>query len=308
MALQFDGTGYVPIPTWTETGDFDIHIPSFTYIDNGGTLLGDVNTSDSFIQLLSAGKIRLKVAGTQGDVSGLIVGQEYEGRFTRVGTVVTNEIVGVGTNVKSSALPVTFNAFGSGNNFQSKYLGVINSSVVVQGDSNNTRTYDFIQPIGSSSLPDITDGQDGTLTGFTTGGFIGGTEGISIDTLDGFPATHNFCKQRDVNNEVTITVAGSTTGTATTVEYQLDDGPWLTLDPAPAADLFSGDITFSGQYDLTVRLSNDPIATDNVLRITSAACIAVWWQSNAAGRGDNLQTVTPIDDNPVPIMHKCIAI
>jgi hypothetical protein len=111
------------------------------------------------------------------------------------------------------------------------------------------------------------------------------------------------CKQRDGSSQATFTVAGTITGTATTVEYQLDAGAWTLLDAAPTTT-FTGNVTVTNQQDISVRFSNNTGITDTVTKITAAACIAAWGQSNEAGRGTNNQTVTVGGGNPTPIMYK----
>lgn len=111
------------------------------------------------------------------------------------------------------------------------------------------------------------------------------------------------CLQRDGSSQATFTVAGTISGTATTVEYQLDVGAWVLLDASPTTT-FTGNVTVTNQQDISVRFSNDVGVTDSVLKITAAACIAAWGQSNEAGRGTNNQTLTVGGGNPTPIVYK----
>ena len=110
------------------------------------------------------------------------------------------------------------------------------------------------------------------------------------------------CRQRNGSNQATFTIAGTVSG-ATTVEYRIDAGAWIELDASPTTT-FTGSVTVTNQQDVSVRLSNDTGITSTVLKLTAAACIAAWWQSNESGRGINNQTVTVGGGNPIPIMYK----
>ena len=131
---------------------------------------------------------------------------------------------------------------------------------------------------------------------------IFGTAGAS-DTIDITSITDHECLQRDGSSQATFTVAGTISGTATTVEYRLDTGSWIELDASPTTT-FTGNVTVTNQQDVSVRFSNDVGVTDTVIKITAAACIAAWGQSNEAGRGTNNQTLTVGGGNPTPIVYK----
>jgi len=306
MALQFDGSGSVSIPQWSEAGDFSIVIPSFTYesSESIGIIMSSSIGANNWIGYFTGGVLRLRVDNDTADVTGLIDGQEYSGHFYRVGTTITADITGL-TPVSVEATGVfDIGVVGNYNGaFPQGYNGVIGGQIVMSGDNNNTRTYDFDQPVLSEILPDLTDGQDGTLSGFTSGGFLPFGDSVAITTLDGFPAVDYFCKQRDGNGQISLTVTGAYSGAATSIEYQAGVDAWQVLDANPVGGLFGGVVTITNQQDLSVRIGNIQEVTSTLEKISAAACIVVWWQSNAAGRGNNLQPITVRGDNPVPIMH-----
>lgn len=77
--------------------------------------------------------------------------------------------------------------------------------------------------------------------------------------------------QRDDNDEATVTVAGTYTGTPTTIQYRVVlDGTstevitWTTLDASPSGEVFSEDITVpqGGWYNIQVRFSNSTGTND----------------------------------------------
>jgi hypothetical protein len=301
MALQFDGFGIVEFDQWTGTGDFSITIPSFIYNGSTQIIIGDKTLLNSFVACIGGGEIRFRVAGTDVSVFGLVDGQEYSGTFTRVGTTLTNDIAGVGSQTGTSSQDFHLDNFGK---FQSGslYDGIIGGVVTMTADLLPTRTYDFNQPELSTTLVDTTSGLDGTLVGFVSGGFLPALGTIVIDTLDGFAAGDYFCKQRNGLSQATFAVVGTTSGTVTSVEYQLDSDGWQVLDASPTAS-FSGSVTVTNQQDLSVRFGNEPSVNYTLTGVSAAACIAAWGQSNQAGQGLNEQTVTVGGGNPTPVMY-----
>ena len=299
MALQFtSGNGYVAIPRVTFNND--LSITGFVeWTNSGGTnvILGDTVDTQSFIGNATSNRMQFKLGGTTVDVvSSFVVGTVYEFTVTKVGTTLTCTVNGV-TETTTQNLPITFNAFGqaTGSFF---YEGKIEGIWTMTGDASGTRTYDFNQNVGVTTLPDTTSGQDGTLTGdFTGGGFDGLGDIIEITSIDDYE-----CRQRDNNNQAVFTVAGTTTSQATSVEYQLDSGSWAVLDPSPSTTTFSGSVTVTGQQTVSVRYSNQPAVIDSKVYVSAAACVPAIWQSNEQGEGINYQSypVTGIQ----PLMWK----
>lgn len=129
-------------------------------------------------------------------------------------------------------------------------------------------------------------------------GTLAGGNQINITSI-----SDHECLQRNGSSQAVFTVSGTITGAATTVEYRLDAGAWAELDASPGTT-FTGNVTVTNQQDISVRFSNEIGVVDTVIKITAAACIAAWGQSNEAGRGTNNQTVTVGGGNPTPIVYK----
>lgn len=307
MALQFDSSGIVNIPSWIETGDFSIQIPdaTFDFDASGSIILGRQSANSDFIACVG-NSVTARIAGSNISTNITFVdGEALDITLVRVGVNVTLTVNADVSNASTSN-PLTLDVFGAYNSNQLIYGGVIGGIVTMSGDNNNTRTYDFDQPVLSTNLPDTSDSQDGTLSNFTTGGFLPppSSDVITITMLDGFAASDFFCKQRDGLGQATIVVAGTYTGTPTTIEYQFGSGGWTTLDAAPSGGAFSGNVTVTNQQDLSVRFGNDLGVTDSLLSLTAAACIAAWWQSNEGGRGSFFQPINVGVGNPIPVMYK----
>jgi hypothetical protein len=206
---------------------------------------------------------------------------------------------GVGSVNSSTSNTFTLGTFFTYNNGALKYGGRLSGNWVIEDGGTVIRTYNFEQPEGSTTLPDETNSQDGTLSGFTTGGFTAPAgAGIAITSPAEFTA-----KQRDGSGNATFTITGTCENTVTAVEVSTDNTNWTTLDAAPTTT-YSGTVVINGQKTVYVRAANNVTDTASVQGITAAACIAAWGQSNVAGRGVNNQTYTPPVSGLLPIMYR----
>lgn len=295
MAIQFDNNGVVTFPDFVESGDFYISL-NFTYAGSDDVLIGKSDGPHSFIATLSGSvRVRINYADSP-NVGSLVVDQSYSLIVSRTGSTVTINLDGAETTYTASGI-IELGLLGAYNTNVLKYSGIISGNIIINGTSGN-RTYDTNQAQASTTLPDTTSSQDGTLSGFTTGGFLGVQKSIELTSVSDYSV-----KKRDANGNAVFTIAGLVTGNPASIEYKLDDGNWAVLDASPVST-FSGDITVTGQQDLTVRHSDDIAITATAQKLTAAICIAAWGQSNCDGRGVNNQSVTVSGSNPIPIMFK----
>ena len=300
MALQFDGNGVVNFPSISFTGDFSI-TGTFTYIDAVQVFLGNATATSDFLACFNGGSLRGRIGGSDtGRIDGLVAGQAYTFTYSRSGNLVTLSVSGFTDSTGINTNTFTLGSSGSYNNGSLDYGGLLSGNWVFTGASSVVqRTYNFEQPVGSMTLPDETNSQNGTLSGFTTGGF---TEpagaGITITSPSAFTA-----RQRDSSGNATFTITGTCDDSVTAVEVSTNNSTWSTLDSSPTTT-YSGTVVVNGQQTVYVRAANNVTDTANVANITSAACIVAWGQSNVAGRGVNNQSYTIPPNGITPIMYR----
>ena len=300
MALQGDGNGIVTFPTVSLTGDFSI-TGSFTYVDATQVIVGNATAGSDFIACFGGGDLNARIGGsTTPDITGLVAGQAYTLTITRVGTLVTLTVDGVGSVNSSTSNTFTLGTFFTYNNGALKYGGRLSGNWVIEDGGTVIRTYNFEQPEGSTALPDETNSQDGTLSGFTTGGFTAPAgAGITITSPASFSG-----KKADVNGNATFTLTGTCENTVTAIEYSFDDITYQLLDNAPTTT-WSGDVVVNGQTDIYVRAANDVADKTSIQKITAGFVITIApSQSSGAGRGVNNQSYTVPQGAPTPIMYK----
>lgn len=302
MALQFDGNGIVTIPSITLSGAFTV-TGTFTYQSSSTQILfGSSSNTTNFLATFTNGSIygRINTTNTS-SVSGLVNGQRYDFILTRDASNNTVlEVVGVGV---SGSRPLSGNFvidnFGSYNNGALKYTGLLSDNFVFSDGGTPVRDYDFEQPELSTTVPDSKNSQDGTLVGFTSGGFTAPAgAGITITSPSPFSGT-----RADISGNGVFTISGTCQDTVSAVEVSTDGSNWSVLDASPTT-LYSGTVTVNGQKTVYVRAANDVADTASVDGITAGFCILPWGQSNCAGRGVNPQTFTVPQGAPTPIMFK----
>lgn len=298
MALVFDGTGRVTIPTATATGDFSVTLTmTITNPADAEVVFGDYSTNAHFFATFNGAEVTCRIASTT-LAPRYTAGAENDTitvELSRVGSTVTMKVNTVTIATASSSSPFVLDTFGTYNSGLFYYTGTLSGVCTMVGFSGaGTRTYNFDTSSGTT-LTDTTSGENGTLTGFTTGGFTSSAN-ITITSV-----TDRECRQRDGSNQAVFTIAGTTSATDA-IEYRLDGtGSWSTLDASPNGSTFSGNVTITNQQDLEVRISTDTGITDSVSKLTAALTICLFWQSNEAGRGLNNYTVTVGTGNPEPI-------
>jgi hypothetical protein len=95
----------------------------------------------------------------------------------------------------------------------------------------------------------------------------------------------------------TITVAGTYTGTPTSIQYRWNDGSWTTLDASPTGGTFSEDIVVGMGQVVDVRFSNATTVTDEVI-VGAGDVIATSGQSNNVGQASNYVVPVAPDEHP----------
>ncbi len=100
--------------------------------------------------------------------------------------------------------------------------------------------------------------------------------------------------QRNGSNQADIAVSGTLTGSATTVEYQLDSGAWTTLDASPTSSTFSGTIpaVAVGSHTVSVRFSNNTSVSTTSANVRVGDVFGWIGQSNQTGDFTNGQPYT----------------
>tara|TARA_R110000764_G_scaffold30687_1_gene70923 strand:- start:2951 stop:4630 length:1680 start_codon:yes stop_codon:yes gene_type:complete len=298
MALQGDGNGIVTLPAWVSSGDFTMS-GKFTFAYTGAiqVAVGDNTSGTTWVGCSHNGEVKVNLPGISQAFTGFSVGDVVNWSVVRTGATNTITVNGV-IVLKGSTQAVRIDTLCQFNSGSLKYFGELQDTLLLDDLVGDSRSYDFNQPAGTTNLPDSVGSQDGTLSGFTTGGFVGGVgSSINITSVANYSSL-----QRDGNGQALFTIAGTVAGD-TVVEYQLDAEGWLTLDAA-ATTTFTGNVLVTGQQDVSVRLQNDIAINHTVTHLSATLSVPCWWQSNMAGRLTNLQTVTVTGSNPVPVMYK----
>ena len=301
MALQGDGNGVVTIPSASTTGGFSVVFSSVTL--SGGTeiIIGDNSANNQFVAIFTGSEVGARVDGFNitPNYDGAL-GEIVKVELTRAGNDVTMLVDDVITGSISVDPGTTFSldaffAYNSGTLIGTMLLSGTCSMVGFGAE----RSYDFNGT--GSTLVDTISGQNGTLSGFNTGGF---TPQTPSDTISITSVVDDQSIKRDISNQATFTIAGDIVGTATSVEYQLDSGSWLTLDAAPTTT-FSGTVVVTDEQDVSVRYSNNIAVTDTVLRLKAALVIAIGpAQSNGLSRLFSTQPLSVTAGKPTPSMYK----
>jgi hypothetical protein len=296
MALQGDGNGIVTIPQATATGDFSLVFSSIVLTNGLEMIIGDNSASNDFIAIFSPSKIGARINGGNTTQTNTTLGQDVKYEILRVGGTVTVKVDDVVFSNHAFAGAFSLNTFFSYSSGSLKGAMLLSGTCTMTGFTGaGNRSYDLEG--SGSTLVDTISGENGTLSGFTTGGFTAPTGNILITSVNDYD-----CIQRNGSNQANFTIAGTCSGT-TSIEYSFDEVTWFTLDASPTTT-FSGVVTVTGQQSVTVRDSTNNAITDKVLSLTASLTIACWWQSNMEGQITNNQTLTVTGVNPIPIMYK----
>ena len=294
MALQGDGNGIVTIPLWTATGDFSI-TGEFEKATVTEIFLGYDTGGSDYLGLINNNTVSLIIDGASESISAVPNGI-VAFTLSRTGSLVSYDFAGV-TGSYTAVGVWNLDRFLTYNNGSLKYRRKLSGLWTMIGGAGGTRTYNME---GSGlTLVDTTSAQNGTLSGFTTGGFTTPAASITITSV----VDNQFIKE-DVNHQAVFSISGGITGTPpTSVEYQLDGDSWQVLDASPTASGYSGVVTVTKEQDLSVRFNNDTGVTATVSKLKAAFVIAAWGQSNEQGAGVNNQSLTVDSGKPTPAMY-----
>lgn len=291
MSLKGDQNGIVTIPQAVATGDFSVLFDAAEFSETGSgnaeILIGSNLDTHNFIAFFDnglaqdggvcdvAGRVNNNTTTKSSDVSG----NQSKLEFKRVSSTIEmliNDAVTATDSFTGDFVLDTFFAYNSG---QLKYDGLISGIVTMTGFSGGTRTYDTNG--SGTTLVDTTSGQNGTLSGFTTGGFTDITQDIIVDD-------YKFSK--DTGGTVNVSITGELFVATTNIEYRVDGGSWQVGAASPTIGAYSFNIPLTkGQYVVDVRLADDITKTATASYITVCDVITVAGQSNASGRGTSSQ-------------------
>jgi len=309
MGFKFDGDLIIKLASDISfTGDFRIEMPVFTAQGTvAESFLGRDLQTPSCILILSTGSIRISVGGNNKSfantlpadtpISGMVV--------SRVGTNYILNYDGM-EYTETNVGGVVFNTFSY---FQPSlslpYTGLV-SGVMNFYDETNTliHSYDFDDSSSPLQLNDSVSGNNGTVSGATTGGYVGGapvTGTLSITT-----PVNNFIKWMDKGNFTEVPVSGSYTGSPSTIFYKVDGGEaqaFSSIEIDSVVSQFTGTVLIpNGSHDVTFCFSDNEAIETTRTNIRSVFNILAWGQSNMEGDGTNNQAVALDVGAPTPLM------
>ena len=267
MALFGDGNGIVTIPNATATGDFSIVFSAITITTGTEIIIGDNTAGDNFIATFTTGTVSTRIDGDNTTQTATTAGEIIKYEITRTSgavQVLVDDVIFSNHSFAGTFVLDTFFTYNSGSLKGSMTLGgtCFMSGFTGAGD----RSYNF-EGTGTT-LVDTISAENGTLSGFTTGGF--GTpvvpSGIAINSVSDFDGIH-----WDTSGQAVFTISGTCDG-VTTVEYSFDEVNWFTLDASPTTT-FTGTVTVTHQQNVTVRDSGDVGVNDKVLNLTAGPVI-----------------------------------
>lgn len=299
MALQGDGNGIVTIPVANAAGDYRVRFSAITLTEVAGMVLGQDSSNQNFIYCAAGALIRARMNGGDSASYDGVGGQVVSFEIQKTGQYVAINIDDVLFDTPPNYGAVEFETLFAYNGGTLKGSMLLSGILEMEGFSGGDRRYNFEG--SGTTLVDEISGLNGTLSGFTTGGFTTVSDGITIQSV-----TDHQCLQRDNNGQALFTISGGITGSgATAVEYRLDGGAWQVLDASPTSSFYSGQVLITGEQDLAVRWSNDISVTDSVVKIKAAMCILIApAQSNAVSRIINAQVYSVSAGKPTPSMYK----
>lgn len=311
MSFKFNGTGNFSIPAWSSgVGNYSIK-GAFRYPTEGTfqTMMAGGGTA----HLLCAdtgGTLKVK-HGTTAILSGLVVSTDYWYEESRTVNTITINVFNynVTTKVKGSLVStgtiayggtnVPYDAIGGTTTGTIAYKNELSGTWEFTNDTGGIRTYEFDQAVGTPNLPESTSGQHGTAANSLNGVYTGsGTDSISITShTDG-----QFLMRSSLDNSRLVTLSGEIVGTQpTSVEVQVDNGTWQTIDASPTAT-WSGSVTIKGKQYVKVRGVGSDTITPNIT-LTVGLTIVALGDSNQYGYGLNHQPVDLPAFSHQPLMY-----
>tara|TARA_R110002049_G_scaffold101556_9_gene246483 strand:+ start:1371 stop:3074 length:1704 start_codon:yes stop_codon:yes gene_type:complete len=304
MALQGDGNGIVTIPKAVATADYLIRFSAIQLTEVAGMILADNLDTKNFVYNNAGANIRTRMNGGDSTEYDGTAGEVIEYEVQKIGQNVTIKVNGILHSSPVNFGSVNFDTLFSYDSGTLKGTNKLSGTLYMEGFTSPDhatdtpiRSYDFSG--SGTTLIDTVSGKNGTLSGFTTGGFV--ADPVS-DTITISSVVNHESRQRNVNGQAVFTISGAITGTATAVEYRLDNGAWSVLDAAPTTS-YSGSVTVTGEQDVSVRFSNSISVTTTVSKLKAAMCIVIApAQSNAVSRVTSAQTLTIGAGKPTPSM------
>ncbi len=301
MSLQFDGNGQVNLGAGVvlqSTVPFSLVFESIQYNGDGEMIAGSsVDASRPFMGWFS-GSFQMRLGATTTLMGGgaLVVGEHYRLEISCNGSgVVTVTIPGIGS--AAGVINTTVNldilgAFVDGVNF----TGAMAQKLIVTNALNGNFEYDFESPEGGLTLFESVQGQNGTLEGFTTGGFgpsqnQGDTTpptillagALSIELAQGTPYVEpGYTASDDTDGDITgsVVVGGDVVDEnvlgSYTITYNVQDAAGnsatqatRTVNVVAAPDLVAPTITLFGANPLTLLVGTPYVepgyeATDDI--------------------------------------------
>jgi len=302
MALQGDGNGIVTIPNASAIGDFSVVFSGIMLVSDIQIVIGDNTATNNFIACFAGPDLTSRVFGNTltkySGTSGQTVKYEVKRDSGVISHLVNDVIVSSASEVGIFNLN-TFFAYDNNALVGTMLLSGTCSMIGFSAPSGGTPARSYNLEGSGVTLVDTISGENGTLSGFTSGGFVTPSTGITITSV-----VDNECRQRNASNKASFTISGDITGIATSIEYQLDNGSWQTLDSSPSAT-YNGSVTVTNEQSISVRISDDIGSTATVQKLKAAACIVIApAQSNAVSRIINAQTFSVSAGKPTPAMYK----
>ena len=173
MSIQFDGTGRIDIPEAVATGDFSIIFEGvlITNPASWGMIAGHT-ASSHFIGINNPSTVTARVNGDQFQGLSKTIGDTVKVEVRRIGLVKYLLFDDVEMENKSSTGDFKLDKFGAYTTNAYNYTGVLSGTITMTGFTGGVRTYTTDGTAGDTTLVDTTSAQDGTFTGFVTGGFV----------------------------------------------------------------------------------------------------------------------------------------
>lgn len=163
------------------------------------------------------------------------------------------------------------------------------SSVTFDG-TNAAKTFTYTPASTSGSPHTISVANDGGLANPTSLTYTVSAGTIAITS----PVTRRVFQRSGAVNGIggsaSVTIAGTYTGTPTSIEWSVDGTTWNTLAASPSGGTYSGSVSVpAGQYTLRTRFGNDVLAVASVALVGVGDIIGILGQSNASGQGSSNQ-------------------
>jgi hypothetical protein len=196
MALVFDGSGIVTGFSFVASGDFSITLPDYVVEsapNSASIILGRQSSNTTFLGIAdSHGVIRARINGDNLNLSmpnTITAGQTLRISLVRAGgtLTITENVLGISDSI-SNTDSVVFDQYGIyAADSQYPLFGEMTGVATFVGDAGGIITHNFEQATGTAVLVDTTSANNGTLSGFTTGGFVTAVQAQQVFTIANIP-------------------------------------------------------------------------------------------------------------------------